>query len=200
MVAAFGPAFISVNPSRNPPNRRYTRSLEDFIAYKASYELVRGESDARSLFAEFACWREGTHCLDPSDPRALPLHVFDTGGGSFDLACEEDVDRFLRKFGRASRRQDDGGRTWHAGVAHGREELQVAGLTLPAGMHWDVSADARSWRIMNASEIWEVERRAYVNAAPDEHIRGPQAKCNGQARRVWHVSTKNAPRRKKKGH
>jgi len=200
MVAALAPAFVRLDPSCNPPNRRSARSLSDFVAYKAAYGLVRSEVDARRLFEAFAEWRKAVHCRDPSDPRALPLHVFDLGGDSFDLACDGDVDRFSKTFGNASRRCDGAGRSWRAGVAHGREALHVAGLTLPAGTHWDVSADARSWRIMNASEIWEIDLRGYVNAAPNEHLRGPQRKSAGKARRVWRANTKNAPHRKKKGH
>jgi hypothetical protein len=200
MIAAFGPAFVSIDPSRNPPNRRYTRPLQDFVAYKSTYGLVRSEADATALFERFVAWQRASHCRDANDPRTLPLHVFDTGPGEFDLACDEDAERFLKAFGKPRQRLDGSGRTWRAGVAHGRDELNVAGFTLPAGTHWDVSTDNRRWRIMNASEIWEIERRAYVNASPNEHIRGPQARCNGQARRIWHAGTKNAPHRKKKGH
>ncbi|HET7484353.1 MAG TPA: hypothetical protein VFJ64_03160 [Solirubrobacterales bacterium] len=200
MVAAFGPAFISLDPSRDPPNRRYARALEDFVAYKAAFGLVRGESDAKRLFDDFARWRDGVHCENPSDPRVLPLHVFDLGGNEFDLACEEGSRRFLRMFGKPRQLRDGSGRIWCTGPAHGREEFCVAGLTLSAGTHWDVSADGKSWRIANASEVWKVDGRAYVNAAPNEHLRGPQAKCHGQARLVWRADTKNASRRKKERH
>lgn len=200
MVAALGPAFIGLDPSRDPPNRRYTRSLEDFVSYKAIYGLVRGEQDARRLFEDFATWRGGVHCDDPGDPRTLPLHVFDIGGNEFDLARDEDSQRFLRTYGKPRQRRDESGRIWRTGPAHGRDEVHVAGLTLPAGTHWDVSADRRNWRIANASEVWEVKGRAYVNAAPNEHLRGPQGRCRGQARLVWRADTKNAPRRKKERH
>lgn len=200
MVAAFGPAFVSLDPSRDPPNRRYARALEDFVTYKAVFGLVRGETDARRLFAEFEAWRDGVHCENPADPRALPLHVFDIGGNEFDLASGTGARSFLRMYGRPSQRRDESGRTWRTGPAHGREEHRVAGLTLPAGTHWDVSADGKNWRITNASEVWKIDGRAYVNAAPNEHLRGPQARCRGHARLVWRAGTKNAPRRKKERH
>jgi len=200
MVAAFGPAFVSLDPSRDPPNRRYARALEGFVAYKAIFGLVRGESDAEVLFDDFATWRDGVHCADPSDPRTLPLHVFDIGGNEFHLACDEGCRRFLRAFGKPSQRRDESGRVWRTGLAHGREEFRVAGLTLPPGMHWDVSSVGGSWRIANASEVWKVEGRAYVNAAPNEHLRGPQTRSRGHARLVWRADTKNAPRRKKERH
>ncbi len=195
LVVALASALISLDPSRKPPSQRYTRPLEEFVAYKATYGMVRGEGDADAVFGEFVRWRKEQRCRDASDPRALPLHVFQLGsnGGDLDLSDEGGTRRFRRAFGEAQRRKDDAGRVWQAGVPHGLDVLQVAGRDLPAGTHWDVSSKRKSWRITNAREVWKIEGRAYVNAYPDEHLRQPRARYQGQARKIWSAGTKNAP-------
>jgi len=199
-VAALASVLVSVDPSREPPNRRATRTLEAFLAYKSTFRLVRGDADVKRLFDEFGQWKATVHCDGPADPRALPLHVFELGGNGLDLACAEGANLFRRQFGEPSQREDAGDRVWRAGIPHGREELSISGRRLPAGTHWDVSSRRGKWRIANAREVWKVEGRAYLNAYPDEHLRAPRARYRAQARRVWHAGTKNAPHRKSKGH
>lgn len=199
-VGALASVLVSIDPSREPPNRRATRTLEDFVAYKSVFRLIRGDADLGCLFDEFSQWKATVHCDGPADPRALPLHVFELGGKRFDLACDEDTNLFRRQFGAPNQRKDAGDRLWRAGVAHGHEELSIGGQRLPAGTHWDVSSGRRSWRIVNAREVWRVEGHAYLNAYPDEHLRAPRTRYRAQARRVWHAGTKNAPRSKTKGH
>jgi hypothetical protein len=199
IVCAFASALVSRDPSREPPNRNMARTLEEFVAYKAAYGLIRGAGEVSELFDEFEDWRTGVHCSGPADPRALPLHVFDPGAKALDLSREGDARRFAQRFGRSSRRQDDSGRIWQSGVAHGQEALRVSGLELPAGTHWDVSVWRDSTRVANAREVWKVARGSYVNVYPDEHIRKPVARRGRAARRVWDAGTKNAPHRNK-GH
>lgn len=189
LVAALASVRISIDPSREPPNRRETRSLETFVRYKAIYGLVRSDPDPPSLLVLFEAWRKEIGCAGPSDPRVLPLHVFDAGSEDLDLASEAGADRFRRTFGVPARRVDGCRRIWERGVPHGRDDLQVAGHVLPAGMHWDVSAKRKAFNIANAREVWRVARGGYVNVYPDAGLRGPSSIRRDQVRRLWPSSS-----------
>lgn len=185
LVVALASAWISIDPSRTPPNRRAGRSLESFVAYKALYGLVRADADVPSLFDRFRVWQGEEHCNGPSDPRILPLHVFDAGSEPHDLHTKSGCTRFRHAFGRPSERKDHSGRIWASGTPHGTDVLQVAGSDLPKGMHWDVSGERAGCRVANASEIWRLKRSGYVNVYPNEHVRPPRRNRSNKARRVW---------------
>jgi hypothetical protein len=198
LVVALASALVSLDPSREPPTRRQTRSLESFLAYKATYGLVREDADVPTLFEQFEDWRRSVCCNGPGDPRVLPLHVFDPGPDVPDLDSKAGADRFRRDFGSPSRRLDSSGRVWEKGPAHGgRDILQVAGCELPAGMHWDVSVKRKRCSVANAHEVWRVEGGGYLNVYPDAGLRGPSSIRQDAVRRVWPRGTKNAPPRKR---
>ena len=184
LVVSVGSALISTDPTRDPPNKRASRTLEDFVAYKAFYGLVRSSGDVKGLFRDFAAWCEGAHCDGPTDPRALPLHVFDAGSERIDLSNPAGVKAFRQSFGRPREREDHAGRCWKRGFPHGRSALLVAGRDLPAGTHWDVSAGGR-FHLMNSHEVWEIKGNGYVNVYPDEYVRGPRKGARNQVRRLW---------------
>ncbi len=201
VVAALGPAFIGLDPSRDPPNRRYTRRLGGFRRIQGDLRdgsrRVRRQEIVRGL-RDMAGWgplRQPGGSADPAvahvrhrreQVRSCPRR----GLRSASCACTGSPVSVVTD-------QVAFGAPVQPMVA---TRFTRAGLTLPAGTHWDVSADGTSWRITNASEVWKVDGRAYVNAAPNEHLRGPQTRCRGRARLVWRVGTKNAPRRKKERH
>lgn len=185
LVAAFSSAFISTDPSRDPPTKREARSLESFVAYKATYGLLRADRDVTALFERFAQWNGNVRCDGPADPRVLPLHVFDRGSDDVDLDTSAGAEHFRRGFGAPGRRLDRSGRIWSMGVAHGREALRVAGCDLPPGVHWDVSVKQKASLVANANEIWRIDRDGYLNVYPDAGIRGPANVRRKAARRVW---------------
>lgn len=191
LVVSVGSALVSTDPSRNPPNRRASRTLREFVAYKAVFVLVRSHADVEDAFDEFELWAQGVNCEGQGDPRALPLHVFDQGPVALNLSDPAEAKEFRKRFGSANDREDDSGRRWERGPLHGRRALRVAGCELPVGAHWDVSSTRASFRLLSASEVWEVKAPAYLNVYPDEHIRG-SAKYRRQVRRLW--PNKNAPR------
>jgi hypothetical protein len=190
LVTAFAAVRISIDPSRDPPNSKETRTLESFVAYKASYGLVRNDADPATHFARFEAWRKSVGCDGPGDPRALPLHVFDAGSGDLDLGSRPGAERFQRRYGSPAKRLDGSGRAWEKGVAHGRDELEIAGRVLPVGLHWDVSAKRGSFKVANAREVWSVRRAGYVNVYPDAGIRGPSRVRRDLVRRVWPSSSR----------
>jgi hypothetical protein len=199
LVVALAAAAISIDPSREPPTRRDTRSLETFVAYKAVYGLARKDADVAGFFEQFDAWRSSVGCEGAGDPRALPLHVFDADGvEGLDLDSSEGAARFQEAFGSPSRRLDGSGRVWEKGPSHGREVLEVAGCALPAGTHWDVSAKRSRCTIANAREVWRLQANGYLNVYPDAGLRGPSSRHRNAARRVWPAGTKNAP--SDKGH
>ena len=185
LVAAFASVRISIDPSREPPNNRETRSLEAFVAYKATYGLVRADREIPALFARFDAWNRGVDCAGASDPRVLPLHVFDCGPREPELDTSLGAERFRKSFGGAGRRLDHSGRVWEKGPPHGREVLRVAGCPLPAGTHWDVSVKRKACSVANAREVWRIQTGGYVNVYPDAAIRGPTSLRRSSVRRVW---------------
>ncbi len=190
LVVSVGSALVSTDPSRNPPNRRASRTLEEFVTYKAVFALVRNRADVGTAFDEFELWAQAVNCEGQGDPKVLPLHVFDQGSVAFDLSDPAGMKGFRRRFGSANDREDDSGRRWENGTPHGREALRVAGCELPVGAHWDVSVAGGSFRLLSAREVWEVKSPGYLNVYPDEHVRGP-SKYRRQVRRLW--PNKNTP-------
>lgn len=191
LVVSVGSALVSTDPTRDPPNRRASRTLEEFVTYKAAFALVRSCEDVEAAFDEVELWAQAVNCEGQGDPRVLPLHVFDKGSLALDLSSPSGMKEFRRRFGSANDREDDSGRRWERGVPHGREALRVAGCELPAGTHWDVSSTGGSFRLLSASEVWKVNAPGYLNVYPDEHVRVPGGKLQGRARKLW--PKKNAP-------
>ena len=194
VILAVGSALVGTDPTRDPPNRRAARTLEQFVNYKAVYGLVRGKGESVATLDRFDLWRAGEACEGVTDPRVLPLHVFDQAGCP-DLATPDERKRFRHSFGPAGDREDPSSRRWRQQAMHGRDELQVAGCALPPGAHWDVSSDRKTFRLINLKGVWEVKRRAYLNVYPDEYVRGPGRSFQKQVRRLWPRDAKNAPPR-----
>lgn len=184
LVLAMGSALVRLDPKRNPPNRRATRDLADFVAYKAIFKLIREDRNVSEAFDEFERWSSSDGCEGFNDPRVLPFHVFDAGGVPAGLEEQAGAARFRADYGPPSNRCDRSRRDWSRGAFHGRRELTVAGRTLPAGAHWDVAA-RRSFHVSTASEIWQIKQGGYLNVYPDEGVRGPSASRKGQVRRIW---------------
>ncbi|MBS1861602.1 MAG: hypothetical protein JSS68_07800 [Actinobacteria bacterium] len=184
LVLAVGSALVRLDPRRDPPDRRATRELADFVTYKAAFKQVRKDEDIAAAFEEFGGWGGSSVPDGFGDPRVLPFHVFDAGGMPGGLDDGAGAARFRADFGPSSRREDRSGRVWARGAFHGREALHVAGCELPPGAHWDVSS-ARPFHLLTASAIWEIKRGGYLNVYPDEGVRGPTSSREGQVRKVW---------------
>jgi hypothetical protein len=186
LVLTFAAAMVRRDPSRDPPVRRAALSLEEFVAHKAAFGLLRGHDDLPRIIAAFDAWRGGVHCEGEADPRVLPLHVFEVGPRRPDLGTVAGARLFREQHGSASARTDAEGVLWgraERGARHGGGSLTIAGRALATGMHWDVSRPGDSLRLLTAAEVWKLSgRRAYVNVYPDAHVRPPKLR---QVRRVW---------------
>jgi len=186
LVLTFAAAMVRRDPSRDPPVRRAAMTLQEFVAYKALFGLIRGHNDLPSIFARFSSWMGGVHCSGESDARVLPLHVFSAGPRRPDLHTSEGAAAFREQHGPASSRIDGDRVKWKRAdknAFHGGSSLNVAGYSLPAGMHWDVSRRGHSIRLTNSNQVWRLSgNRAYVNVYPDSHIRAPKV---AGVRLVW---------------
>ena len=148
-----------------------TIALAAFVRYKAYVaRLPVNPACISSCLDSYESWCRDTGCENGSDPRCLPFHVFQSGHTELDSSGERR--RFNEIHGPGARRRDDRGLSWRlgAGPFHGREELYVAGHTLPPGFHWDVSVQRDAKTITTPTERWQVSR--YINIAPDAHLRG----------------------------
>lgn len=186
LVLAFGSMFVRRDPSRDPPVRRAAIRLQEFVAYKASFSMIRGHNDVPRAFSEFSGWQDEVHCSGEADPRVLPLQVFALGPRNPDLATTDGAAVFREQHGPPSSRTDGDQVKWKRAdknAFHGGQSLAVAGCDLPAGLHWDVSRSGRSIRLTNSSQVWRLTgRRAYLNIYPNSYVRAPNV---AGVRRVW---------------
>ncbi len=123
----------------------------------------------------YAAWCKGVQCSGEDDPRVLPLHVFETNRNWAHLGTPGGDSEFIRCYGPAGKRLDEGGKVWSRaprGAYHGGDEFAVAGCMLARGMHWDVSIRRGSVLVCSADRVWSLKGRdAYINVHPDAHVR-----------------------------
>lgn len=189
LVVAFTRIYVRRDPNRQPAVRREALELGDFLAHKAQFSLIRGDSSVDEALQRFAHWLNTVDCLGEDDPRSLPLHVFTTERPWPELSSASGRASFVAKYGRPRSRVDDGDKRWvrsQRGAYHGLEALTVAGCELPPGLHWDVAPEVRNARLASTHEIWKLSgSRGYVNAYPDGYVRKTQ---RSSARCVWKAS------------
>lgn len=187
LVFAFDRVIVPIDPSRKLTSERKATKLSTFVAHKASYSRASVPTDVVRAFQRFDEWVGGEPgCDGPQDPRALPLHVFDTAGADWSQLDEVSVNRKFRQcYGHRGILEDASGRSWERGTSHGHaDRLVIAGCDLGTGAHWDVTGSGGNATIMNGHEIWQFPRRsAYVNVSPDAHLRGGSR--GRSAKRVW---------------
>lgn len=174
VVAVCG-AKVLLDISEEPSNTG-CMSLERFVRYKCFYSLVtRPEEVDRTLRAALD-WMDHSHCDGVRDPRCLPTAVFETYD-EYKLDTLAEREKFLRSH-RSSKKNsnltDMRGRTWQVGAYHTSDLLQVAGVALPIGFHWDVQSQRNSV-IATGWERWELRGRGYTNVHPDGYVRGGNA-------------------------
>jgi hypothetical protein len=184
LVVAFTAIWVRRDPSKNPAVRKEAIQLADFVDHKAQFELVRGDSSVDLAFARYAEWASVTSCEGEDDPRCLPLHVFTTDRPWPELREATGRGAFGRKYGSGRARTDARSKRWakaQPSAYHGRENVEIAGCTLAAGMHWDVSS-AREVRLTTSHQVWRLGSRGYLNVYPDGHVRKTG---RSNARNVW---------------
>lgn len=153
--------------------------LERFCRYKAFF-MNRLTDPLQAWLDAFAAWCSGAHCRDELDPRCLPFHVF---GSVPDFPLDDDEGRrgFDERHGHGRRRTDDEDMRWELGAYHGFEVLEISGMSLPRGFHWDVSPSSQGRRTLyTTAEEWMISE--YANVGPDASVR---ANKKAHARRVF---------------
>jgi hypothetical protein len=186
LVIVFSRALVSKAPSGDEPPERALITVEEFVRHKATYFLVQGHRDVSAAFSSFNAWRAAIHNEGEDDPRTLPLHMFTTSCDCSRLGTEAGNRAFYDRHGTPSSRLDDRRLAWNRaarGEYHGQPVLRIAGRTLSAGMHWDVSS-RRGGRVENSIEVWRVTGgpNSYANVFPNAHIHVPG---KSTARKVW---------------
>jgi hypothetical protein len=164
-----------VRVQRDPTERPTTRGsvpLEDFIRYKAFFELVTRPQGVAQAVSSALLWGSTSQCTGPGDPRCLPFLIFllKQVGDLSSAAGRSQFERMCRHR-RSNTRIDGVGREWRVGPAHTRDVLHVAGTVLPTGFHWDVQSIA-SHTIVNGWQTWKFPGSSYANVHPDAFVRG----------------------------
>jgi len=150
---------------------RDTRSVQQFCCQKAFVRHVAA-GDFGGWEQAFVDWMRNCRIDGPGDPRCLPLHIFSAKSErNLDFGEERSA------FSREHPLRNESGWTDHddvvwksaqAGQRHGRDPLQVRGVRLHDGMHWDVTP--RRTRMFHTHlTTWTV--KGYVNVHPDAHVR-----------------------------
>lgn len=186
LVLSLKDIYVRRDPSCDPHDRAQAIKLSVFVRHKALFGLVHSGADIDRHLTTFAESRlEPAGCSGIDDPRALPLHVFEARGDWIDLGTRGADTDFRDRFGPASRRRDDGGKTWDRTRAlHGREQLRVSRCALLAGSHWDVVSRGGTVMLYTSDEIWRLQARRndYLNVYPDAYVRKTPRSVS---RRVW---------------
>ncbi len=184
LVLSFTAVYVRRDPSRQPVERRAALNLKDFVDHKASFALVRGNPDLKSIRA-FSNGVRSLSCEGEGDPRCLPLHVFTVDRRWPELTSSAGRAAFSRAYDEGQSRLDSGRKRWtraDRGAYHGGEELTVGDKVLPKGMHWDVESERGQVRLVTADEVWRLPQagRGYINVFPDAYVKGGKG-----ARLIW---------------
>jgi hypothetical protein len=147
--------------------------LKEYVEYKAFWCPLPDDPDNRSWVGAFSHWIDFIDCEGEHDPRCLPFHIF--RGDGRELHLPQRREEFEARYGAGSLRTDERSAEWRMSPKdfHALQEsdrLAVAGYTLRAGCHWDLSAT--EYRISTPKGVWQVD--GHANVYPDAHVRGPR--------------------------
>ena len=137
IVFAYTRVLIRLNPSNRRVNRKQARTLEQFVWHKGFYALINGVPQIADAFARFDEWRGEPRCAGEDDPRALPLHVFDTSEDWRGLGTQTRDADFKKRYGGPRERNDDREKKWCRAdrqAYHGKPIVKIAGCAAP-GRH-----------------------------------------------------------------
>ncbi len=159
-------------------SRTGSEPLESFMQHKVLYRLATRPVEVPTILRDMSTWYSCTQCEGQNDPRCLPRQVYrDESGLPLNSVEERRVWEAAQRKGAVAKathaRIDGHGRVWQRGEYHTLDLLQVAGATLPVGMHWDVQF-TRQDRVSTGWETWTFGLRTYGNIHPDAYVRGKQ--------------------------
>jgi hypothetical protein len=174
-IVATSGAKILLELGERPSNKGCV-SLQEFVRYKCFYGLVSRAEEVDRTLAAAIDWMGATSCENSLDPRCYPKAIFQPRGqAELETARQRSEFIALHRLSRQSNALTDAqGRTWTVGPYHTLDLIQVAGRTLPIGLHWDVQTP-RDTEFSTGWEKWSVRGRGYVNIHPDAYIRGKDA-------------------------
>lgn len=191
-------ALVPLHP-KYPNEARHAVPLEKFVRYKAIFERVNGRVAPDDAVASISALLAESGCEGESDPRCLPMHVFDPEHEH--SACPlTDAARVRSRYGGPQARMDAKQRKWSPtrGHAHGNDNLTVRGYQLQTGYHWDVSAARNVSELITTSEIWRMPSASYLNVSPDANVRGGQSSAVS-AKKVFTLAGTSPDRKRVKG-
>jgi hypothetical protein len=146
--------------------------LGRLLRYKGYFRVVADKDRCQSAMASFDGWSSVQAISTESDPRVLPLHLFDPKTDHQGLDDEVKRQAFWKNFRNRGTYVDPDRRPWelpHANDMHGREASQVRNLLLTTGYHWDVqSRRATQFRTLRNSR--SLPRGGYLNVYPDGSV------------------------------
>ncbi len=158
--------------------------LEAFFRYEA-FSVHVDSDDFAGWDRRFRRWSAAVWCTSPTDPRCLPMHIFNSA-----LAAGLDEDRKRKQFvaGHShptapGSRIDDERFRWEAAPVEGRhavrDPITIGGRAMEDGYHWDVTSSGR--KAINAvSTVWRVN--GHLNIYPDGCVRkGTRTPCEHSA-------------------
>jgi hypothetical protein len=183
---AFTEVYVRRDPSRDPAARRTALTVEEFVQHKGLFCLIRGNPDVSNCLNAVEAWiRQPPECTGIDDPRALPLHVFETAEDWAALGQTGRDQEFVKLYGRPTDRRDAGDKFWKRGHHfHGADALTISRRSIPAGAHWDVSVARGKATVYTSHEVWHLPKggRNYLNIYPDEYVRLPR---RNKCKRKW---------------
>lgn len=187
-------AYVQLRPHERP-HPRTVQPIGAFVRHKAAHVHISRPGRSNQAWGDAVSQLAALGWNDTNDARLLPMHCFDARC-TFDLS--DPTGR--QQFEDAHRRRDHGPghqRRWHwvnnkghewapAKARHALEPLTIARRGLPPGMHWDTKL-GKTREFSNGWEVWDTDRTAYINVAPNAHIRA------SGAQKIWDAVDRPRP-------
>lgn len=186
LVIAAPSVRILLDPRRDPASPRTICRPEVALRHKAIVWAVLRLDDLEQRMSLLCSPHPCDDIAGVSDPRVLPLHLFDAPDVDDHLGTPEGRARFKDSYRHrgawtaSNTRWQDAAPGARHGVDRAADGTFVSGWRVPEGHHWDVQPSDRKAELVGFGEVWSLKQSGHVNVFPNGRLLGSH-----RAARVW---------------